>query len=183
MGEEEDFAADRLKASREQRADRGRVAGGRLAEEQLTWSDDPACLGECLSGDALVSALRVDVDRNFGAVRQSAAENDRRGSSRVCEHPHLVAVAVGLRHARVAFAGRLAKCCSALEAAGREQKIDSLILAVELGAERGEKARTHRGEEIIRRQLGADPVLGYGARDHVVRGERHDRHRAAGWRG
>jgi hypothetical protein len=69
-----------------------------------------------------------------------------------------------------------------LEAAGREHELDSVIAAAELGTKRGEKTGTHRGEEIISRELGADPVLGHGARDHVVRGERHDRHRSAGGR-
>jgi ABC-type tungstate transport system permease subunit len=69
-----------------------------------------------------------------------------------------------------------------LEAARGEEKIDPVIVAAELVTERGEKAGTHRRQEIIWRELAVDPALGHRARDHVMRSEGHDRHRAAGGR-
>ena len=88
--EEENFAADRLKASCEQSADGCCVAGGGLREEQLVGSDRAAGLGEGLSRDALVSAARLDLDRDFRAVRQAPAENDGRGSGGVGEDADVI---------------------------------------------------------------------------------------------
>ena len=109
LGEEQDFAADRAKACGEEAADGRCIAWSGLGEEQLVCSCESTGLGQCLSGDTLIAAMRRDFDRDLEAIREAVTEDHDGGTGWVCEDPNVLAVGLGSVDAPVLLGSDLAK--------------------------------------------------------------------------